>query len=334
MKSFFNIKILFTTFLLVLQAQASVVNPEQLVLLGGKTSAAQVSPLNASRIDLWLNQLLLNRDYQIGGEWGKKAVTDADLRSSAVFSRMAHATAKVRSATGFYLGEFKGQYVVATNHHVCPRSANCSPGTSIQFTLLGLRVPIAEFYGTWPEIDLAMFSVRLTQAEAAKLNAVASPFSFNKDLYRGQNLLTIGHGVANNPGQTLMANQDSDCKVFSNSGEYRLMADPDEFNPGPYRAWSFSNGCDVSHGDSGSAMMDRETGDVVGIIWTGKIPKNQKIQNADYMKNLYDNPTEDVWNELSFAVPAASMKVFLKNAIDSNQFSANVAAVLSEMIGN
>lgn len=314
--------------LLLAQAQISW-SAEPRILLGGKSA-----PHALTQFDQLIDQLLLNRDYQIGGEWGKKSVTQEDLRSSENFSRMAHSTAKVRSATGFYLGQFNGQFVVATNHHVCPSADSCRPGLAINFTLLGVRPVIQQFYGTWPEIDLAMFSIQMNAADAAKLNAVATPFSFNKDTYRGQKLLTIGHGVANNPGQALVANQDSDCMVYSAAAEYRLMADPDDFNPGPYRAWSFSNGCDVSHGDSGSAMMDRETGEVVGIIWTGKIPKNQKVQTAEYMKTLFENPNEDVWEELSFAVPAAKMKTYLANQIDNNQFPPQVAETIRMMLNN
>jgi hypothetical protein len=108
-----------------------------------------------------------------------------------------------------------------------------------------------------------------------------------------------------------MANQDSDCYVFSQDSEYRLMGDPDEFNPGPYRAWSFATSCDVSHGDSGSAMVDRETGKVVGIIWTGRIPKKREIQSSSYLSRLFQDHGEEIWSELSYSVPAEKMGVFL-----------------------
>jgi Trypsin-like peptidase domain len=261
-----------------------------------------------------LKGLGFDNRYQIGEEWGKKPVTEEDLASNTYFRRMALATAKIRGGgTGFFIGKYNGHYIMATNHHVCPSSYECDNDGAVEFTLLGYTTRVEEFYGTWPEIDLSLFSIEVTDEQmAAKLREVTSPFSFEEDIKHTQELVTIGYGSGNNPRQRLVANRDSDCIVFSANGEYRLMADPDDLNPGPYKAWSFANGCDVSHGDSGSAMMDRNTGHVVGIIWTGRIPKDPKVRSADYLQNLLRNPNEDVWNQLSYSVPAVRMKTFLQ----------------------
>lgn len=277
--------------------------------------------------------LELNSDYQIGAEWGKKIVTEEDLNSDVHFRRMAMSTAKIRSGgTGFYLGEFNGKYVVATNHHVCESEADCSGATGVKFPWFNIAVGIDEFYGSWSDVDLALFSVKLNAEQAKALNAVASPFAFYKDLYHGEPLVTIGFGVANNPNRVMVANRDSDCRVYSGDKEYRFMGDPDDFNPAPYKAWSFSNGCDVSHGDSGSAMMDRETGEVVGIIWTGRIPKDPKVQNAEYMNGLLAKPNEDVWKQLSYGVPAVQMRSFLEELISTGKLPKEHAETLSAVL--
>src|SRR5690606_34729203 len=98
--------------------------------------------------------------------------------------------------------------------------------------------------------------------------------------------------------QDLVANQDNDCIVYSETDDVRFMADPDDLNPGDYSVWSFANGCDVSHGDSGSAMVDRNTGEIVGIIWTGRIPKDKKVQDPAYLDSIYSSSSEDVWKQL------------------------------------
>lgn len=250
-------------------------------------------------------------DYRIGDEWGKKPVTIADLEhASPAFRRAALATAKTGGATGFYLGKFAGYYVMATNHHVFPAAWGCL-GSTLRFPLLNISVRCSKFFGSWPEIDLALFAVDLSSADAAKLDAVAGNFAFREDLKKGEELLTIGFGIADNPNREEVAEQDADCKVFSGDGEYRLMGDPDEFNPGDYQAWSFSHGCDCSHGDSGSAMVDRNSGKVVGIIWTGRIPKKPAIQRSDYLQRLFESGGEEIWTELSYAVPAKKMGEFL-----------------------
>jgi hypothetical protein len=258
-------------------------------------------------------------DYRLGDEWGKHEIRAQDLpQLSPAMKRAALATAKVTGATGFYLGKFDGQYVMATNHHVFPSSDSCPSNRNIRFPLLGVTVACDQFLGTWDEIDLALFTVKLSNpADEAKLQAVAANFQFNDDIRSGEKLLTVGFGVAGNPMSTVMANQDSDCYVFSKDGEYRLMADPDQWNPGSYRAWSFAIGCDVSHGDSGSAIVDRESGKVVGIIWTGRIPKSAQAGTTAYLNEIFQKQDAAIWEELSYAVPAKKMGEFLTRLLDS-----------------
>jgi hypothetical protein len=224
---------------------------------------------------------------------------------------------------------------MATNHHVCPSYNECSGSTAIQFPLLNFTTRVTEFYGSWDEIDLSLFAIEVNDPKViALLTTVASPFAFHDDLKHGEPLVTIGFGIGDNPGRVMMGNRDSDCKVYSRDGEYRLMADPDDLNPGPYKAWSFANGCDVSHGDSGSAMMDRDNGHVVGIIWTGKIPKNPKVQQDSYLKQIFNSEpaSEDVWKELSYSVPAVEMNRYLTNAINKGQISEEFRATLTELL--
>lgn len=258
-------------------------------------------------------------DYRLGDEWGKKPVTQDSVNSARpAFRRAALATAQTGGATGFYLGKFDGAFVMATNHHVFTQPSACL-GRSIRFPLLGVNVVCEKFLGTWPEIDLALFTVRVSsESDAAKLESVAANFQFREDVRAGQTLLTIGFGVAGNNGRQVMANEDSDCYVFSQAGDYRQMADPDRWNPGTYRAWSFAMGCDASHGDSGSAIVDRESGKVVGIIWTGRIPKNPTVQSSQNLTQLFRSGDEMIWQELSYAVPAVKIKAHLERLLEGS----------------
>lgn len=258
-------------------------------------------------------------DYRLGDEWGKKPVTrETLLNARPAFRRAALATARTGGATGFYLGKFNGVHVMATNHHVFPSSYGCV-GRTIQFPLLGVSVTCDKFLGSWDSVDLALFTVRVASAaDAEKLEAVAANFQFREDVKPGQTLLTIGFGVAGNNGRQVMANEDADCYAFSGEGEYRLMADPDQWNPGSYRAWSFALGCDVSHGDSGSAMVDRESGKVVGIIWTGRIPKSAAAQSTRSLSEMFKNRSAPIWEELSYAVPAKKIGEHLERLLQGN----------------
>ncbi len=259
-------------------------------------------------------------DYQIGSAWGKTPVTQSDIDGgSAVFKRAALATAKVNlgfgSATAFVLGEKDGAVLFATNHHVIENQASCS-AARLSFEFLGLkRLACDAVIDTNTDLDLTIFTIKdLSEDAKTKLLAVAKSFATLSPV-KGTNLLTIGYGVAGNSGGRLMAGQDEDCKTFSPDGETRFMADPDEFNPGPYKSWMFASGCDVSHGDSGSAVVDRSTGNVVGILTTGKIPKNPKVREAAYLKSIFDEASEDVWKELSYVVPASKIHEILGHLI-------------------
>jgi hypothetical protein len=272
-------------------------------------------------------------DYQMGSEFGKKPVTDAGLSSAPdTYRRAARATAMVGGATGFYLGKFAGTHVMATNHHVYT-SMSCA-GRSVVFPLLGnLRLTCNRMFGTWTDIDLALFAIDVPRPEdEAKLAAVAANFTFHDEIVKGMPLITIGFGVAGNPQRVMMGNEDADCRVMSKSADYRFMGDPDSKNPADYKAWSFSHACDVSHGDSGSAMVDRNTGRPVGILWTGKIPKDATVQSSDYLSQVFATDGDDVWTEMNFAVPATKMREFLETVIANANTSADTKTVLSALI--
>lgn len=275
--------------------------------------------------------------YRIGDEWGKKPVTTEMLKDATpAFRRAALATAKLENlmghGTAFYLGYFNGRHVMATNHHVCENTFDCVSKTA-KFQMLGMEFRVKSLIGSWPEIDSAFFTIEVkTEAQAQALARVAANYDFRGSIYPGEPLITIGHGSGNNKKGVLVANQDYDCKVFSEKDEFRFMADPDDISPAPYKAWSFANGCDVSHGDSGSAMVDRSSGKVVGIIWTGRIPKSEKIQNSKYLDQIFAQHSEEIWKELSYAVPAAKIAEHLSSLINSGKFNETDRATLTEIL--
>ena len=303
---------------LVLSVQAHAITPEEIL------NGIKFFDTNG------LEQKVFNDTYRIGDEWGKNEVTEKDLNSDVHYRRMALSTAKVRGGgTGFYMGVHNGRHLLATNNHVCPSQFKCSRKGAVNFTMLGVKATMSEWMGSWTDIDLAIFAIEFqSEEDAAKLAGLASPFAFNDDLYRGQPLVTIGYGMADNPGRVLVGNRDDDCRVYSGTAEYRHMKDPDDLNPGKNLVWSFANGCDVSHGDSGSAMMDRNTGKVIGIIWTGRIPKAEKVQSSAFMRGLLENPTEEIWQELSYGVPAPMIATHLLDLIERGQIEPDKAATL------
>jgi S1-C subfamily serine protease len=210
-------------------------------------------------------------------------------------------------ATGFVIGEKDGQILMATNHHVIEDQAFCDE-TKVTFEILKIKgLSCDKVLATDTTLDLTLFTVKgLNAADKPKLLEVMLPMS-KVEPKKGQNLLTVGYGFAGNDDGRLMVDQGHDCKTFSKDGDVRLLADPDTVNPGPYKTWVFATGCDVSHGDSGSALVDRTTGEVVGLLSTGKIPKIESVRSSEYLKTMFDTDSESVWSELTYVVPFAKI---------------------------
>lgn len=261
-------------------------------------------------------------DYQIGSTWGKAPVEkDTLTNQSPAFQRAAQATARIRfamgGATGFVIGEKNGETLLATNNHVIGAPEDCS-AAEISFEMLDIAgVRCKEIVVTNTDIDLTIITLdQVNEQQQQALKKVARSFK-EAGPTKGTELLTIGYGIASNPGQKmLMAGQDEDCKTYSPDGEVRYMADPDEFNPGPGKTWMFAIGCDVSHGDSGSAIVERETGDVIGILSTGKIPKNEIVRDAEFIQRLFKDASEEVWSELTYAVPSSKILELIGDEIE------------------
>ncbi len=304
------------------QALGLSAEEEPVPALGGRGDLASVAPTAGVA------------DYRMGDEFGKKPVTASSLSTATeAYKRAARATAKVGGATGFYLGKFGDAHVMATNHHVQP-SMSCS-GRTATFPLLdNLRFSCQRVFGTWPNVDLALFEITVQRPEdEAKLASVAANFTFDSEIEKGEELITIGFGVAGNSQRVMMGNADSDCRVLSKTAEYRLMADPDELNPGSYKAWSFSHTCDISHGDSGSAVVDRQTGRPVGIVWTGRIPKKAAVQSSAYLAEALATDHPDVWTEMNYAVPASKIREQIEGVIATPSTPDATRRVLTAVIG-
>ena len=284
-----------------------------------------------------VDSLLLYYDvthYQMGDVWGRERVDpSAFVQEDPKVARALMAAGRYRRATAFYLGKFAGQHIMATNHHV-QETLRCN-GAAVWFPVLDETVPCSRVYGSWTDVDLALFAVQLRPEQEAIFAGVGRNFAFGASFYPGQKLLTAGFGIAGNPRQELSLERDDDCMVFSGRDDFQFMADPDAFNPGPYRAWSFAHGCDISHGDSGSPMIDRTDGAVLGLLWTGTIPKAERVQHSSYLQSLLQAQSLEVWQELGYAVPAPMIGRHLQAVLQgatSTSLDAEARAVLQAVL--
>lgn len=255
-------------------------------------------------------------NYQIGPEWGRFDITDEVMgRAAPEFQKLVGSTASVGGATGFYLGVHNGIHVMATNNHVIKDSSGCALK---MVTFQGKAGQILEgicrrVIGTWKDVDFTLFEAGFSTANAPHLVGRESKIRFDAPIQKGHELMMAGFGVAGSDRyHHFRGTYDSDCKVYSKDDEFRFMSDPDQVNPGEGKVWLFALGCDISHGDSGSAIAARDNGDLIGIISTGRIPKNVKVRETGYLDRIYADSAEDVWGELSYAVPAAKIAEYMR----------------------
>ena len=267
--------------------------------------------------------------YRVGDEWSKKVLGRSDLRNKKlkfveVLRRTAKATAKVAKGTGFYLGQFNGFHLIATNYHVHIRLVTKPEDyKEIEFPFLDLSFNFGRTFGAWLEIDLALFAINVESKWDRKiLQSVARNFSFDYPITRNQKLLTVGFGRAKNHYSDMVGTWDSDCKVFSGDNEFKIKYGPDEKGK-TVGTWAFAVGCDASDGDSGSPVVTRDTGDIIGLLW-GVAPKTPIAQSSQSLDNMVKENSPTIWKNLNYAVPAAKIKEFLLEKIKSGAITDKV----------
>ena len=266
--------------------------------------------------------------YRVGDEWGKKALVRSTLRNKKLkfieeIRRTAKATAKVAKGTGFYLGQFNGFHLIATNYHVYMRLVT-EPEyyKEIEFPLLDLSFDFGRTFGAWLEIDLALFAINVENKwDWKELQSVAKNFSFDYPITTNQKLLTVGFGRAKNHYNEMQGTWDSDCRVFSGDNEFKIKYGLDE-NGKIVGTWAFAVGCDASDGDSGSPVVTRNTGDIIGLLW-GVAPR-AIAQSSQSLDNMINENSPAIWKNLNYAVPAAKIKEFLLEKIKSGAITDEV----------
>ncbi|MBC8554610.1 MAG: trypsin-like peptidase domain-containing protein [Candidatus Brocadiales bacterium] len=265
--------------------------------------------------------------YRVGDEWGKKVLVRRDLKNKKlkfveVLRRTAKATAKVAKGTGFYLGQFNGFHLIATNYHVHIRLVNEPEDyKEIEFPFLDQSFNFGRTFGAWLEIDLALFAINVeSKWDRKELQSVAKNFSFDYPITRNQELLTVGFGRAKNHYSGMVGTWDSDSKVFSGDNEFKIKYGLDEKGE-KVGTWAFAVGCDASDGDSGSPVVTRDTGDIIGLLW-GVAPRI--AQSSQSLDNMIKENSPAIWKNLNYAVPAAKIKEFLLEKIESGAITDEV----------
>ncbi|WP_413584525.1 hypothetical protein [Bdellovibrio sp. HCB274] len=296
--------------------------------------------------------------YQKGDQWSVGDITEEYLKNP-IIKKAYSANVHVGAASGIYLGKFKGKHIVATNSHVADGPKECKNFPPKVMFDSNIWSDTVGCIGAWPEIDLALlvvkpYDVNAWEEGAESLGPEAYELGEKAVAGRGVNLafntipefeaplLNIGFGIAGDAspdrGNPLKISVpritfDDDCRVLSQTGEVRLLFDPDTINPLGYAAWSFANGCDTSHGSSGSLLMNRETGEILGVEWTGTWTKaGEEPISSQEIAEISRGNSPEVWSRLNYAVPAFKIKEFLLKQVRSKKIVGPNAALIKAIV--
>lgn len=260
---------------------------------------------------LGASSALANDFYQTGSQWDKRLVTAKDLEAgSPTLKKAMRALGRVTGgASAFYIGKWNGHHLGVSNHHVYPGGCR---GEQIPFPFLKKSYWCTNLVGTWLEMDMTIFEMDVPAADETLLAGAALKMGFRAEIYPGQKLVNVGFGHHRNPQLLPAADDSEDCMVISGKNDFRRVQVPDDPE---YNIWSVANGCEASPGDSGSAILDRATGEVVLVLWASKPGKIEKIQDSAFLKQLTQTQGPEVWTELNYGAPVPKLLELIRRDV-------------------
>lgn len=212
------------------------------------------------------------REYQIGQEWNREIMTK-DLLSDSQLSKafFSYGTAvlekekKIYPNGVVYLGEFLGKHLIAVPYHQLTQAKaggtkySCS---NFSYIFPGVKenpISAGETLVELPEVDQAICEIILHGKEH-KLQGAQWKWETNLQVFAP--LLVMGRG-SYDPQYRLSFDRSQECKVLGNPKNPQWFQ-----NKGYPGSWRLAMGCDVSHGDSGSAVYFRDSGNLAGFVTT------------------------------------------------------------------
>ena len=230
--------------------------------------------------------------------------------------------------TAMYLGKIDGLHLVGTAIHVFNNDYAASVQEACMVNVfhfpIGPKFAMtgAKLIGAYPEIEFAICALDMSSEQEKALSSIILPIkiNWNKSLNRDLALTTIGFGVHKNEhiGLPLYENSN-DCKLFF--GEDDMI----------YRdnILSAAIGCYSSAGDSGSPVVDRITGELIGIIWG--VREEKRALSSENLNELRENMPMDLWNDLTIISPINNIKTYLKK-VYANTKDPQERKVLKELL--
>lgn len=273
--------------------------------------------------------------YQIGEDWSR--IFFKNFTNDRVLNHVLSATAKVEipaslgivpaQGSAFYVGQFNGEYLMMTNHHVISNFSQCrypGPGrvrAKITFAT-GDHYDCARIVATFENIETTFFTINVPDSKKGLFQNLALKLDFKRTYKAGDKLLTAGYGTFDNPRAKLTYENSDTCELVSNTSEPHWLSFVNSKSKRTVQAWSFSHACEISPGDSGSPIVSRLTGKVIGLNWATETNKPMSLRDSATIQNMIQDQDPFMWRDLSYGVPNLSIlpAIQVKNDPILNEF--------------
>ncbi|MCO4755085.1 MAG: trypsin-like peptidase domain-containing protein [Bacteriovoracaceae bacterium] len=248
--------------------------------------------------------------------YGQEAVIDNLIDNTVLIN--SKRDSGVNRGTGFYIGKQNGKHLFVTNAHVMNKN-ECA-GASISFLnhnfrrSKGLCKEVIFSHYTKENSDITVFSVDDYYADMMRGSGLTIDWDFTP--VAGMMLAFAGFGLKQAPrgrasnverglrNFTMLTSFDADCVVATESTMlYHLSSVSTKH--------VFGTGCDAASGDSGSAVIDRASGEVVGLLFGST--NNYSWMPSSNFWNLVGTDSPQLWSYGSFAISLTKLKEVFKS---------------------
>lgn len=232
--------------------------------------------------------------YQIGAQWNRSALDQSHWAERQVFRLYRLFQSDV--GVGVYLGEFNSKHLMLTANHNFPDLESCDE----DINFITMKNDWSHYYYCTEivfrsiETDSLIFSFTSDDFEALSKIQPASISDQRVQSQEALTLITARREDITNFYTQHYTDESIECRAITS--EFRVLQDMDQNAQDPIQSWSQPIGCDGMHGDSGAPIYNQDQ-KLVGILWTGKFPKDSSSNTLTPMnQNL-------IWENYNYMVP-------------------------------
>ncbi len=268
--------------------------------------------------------------YQIGESWDRKplkTVLEQDpnpilgkLSKSYILAQyykpLADGKEKYIYWTGsVYFGSFDKYEVFSLPYHALIEEGSEEIVTCNNFKFSSPAIKKKKIPGhrqilSLPSVDIVFCLLDLRDTDH---NLIATEIDWSQDFHEQIELITLGTGSHNPSGETeITIDFSHECRSLVPLTEAQYYG-PDKRFPGNYR---LAMGCDVSKGNSGDGVFEKQTGKYIGMVTTTSLYTFPQLASSVMDGTL---ETQRLYGETSHIIPIPLIKETLEKLLESNE---------------